>query len=255
MSNNYLPLLLGAIGLIVVLFLVLTIEVLIARRGESENFVNPSSTPIVMGDHKSTLRYAVLGDSTAAGQGAPYDQGIAMLSAAHLAKDYRVEMINLSSSGAVSADVVKDQLNAATKFNPDLVLISVGANDTTHLVRPSRVLDNLNKITSDLVKKNCNIKIVITGSPDMGTSPRFLRPLSDVLTSYTGLINNSVYKWTADNHFTLAPIARNTSKAFRQDPTLFAGDRYHPNTRGYQVWLQTIIPAIDDAMATQPSHC
>ena len=54
---------------------------------------------------------------------------------------------------------------------------------------------------------------------------------------------------------TLAPIALKTGPIFRNDRTLFASDLYHPNEKGYAVWMNVLKPALAEALVSQPSHC
>ena len=82
--------------------------------------------------------YVVLGDSTAAGRGANYANGIAVRTARHLARSRPVLLVNLAVSGARVADVARDQLPAAVRLKPDLVLLAVGANDATHFTPNGR---------------------------------------------------------------------------------------------------------------------
>src|SRR3954451_19239022 len=101
----------------------------------AETFRNPTRDTLQLGASGPTLAYVVLGDSTAAGQGATYEDGIAVLTARELAKTRIVMLTNLAVSGAKTRDVLAVQLPAAERTRPDLVLISVGANDVTHLTR------------------------------------------------------------------------------------------------------------------------
>ena len=52
-----------------------------------------------------------------------------------------------------------------------------------------------------------------------------------------------------------APIAERTGPSFRKDRTLFAADRFHPNARGYALWIAVINDALDAAIARQPGPC
>src|SRR6476660_8507001 len=89
----------------------------------AETFHNPSRDTLRFGTSGSTLAYVVLGDSTAAGQGAPYENGIAVLTARELAKTRTVMLTNLAISGARTRDILAVQLPAAERLRPDLVLI------------------------------------------------------------------------------------------------------------------------------------
>lgn len=80
------------------------------------------------------LHYVALGDSAAQGVGASsVDRGYVGLVASRLeaATGRPVAVTNLSVSGAVSTEVVRDQLETfrALPFQPDIVTMDIGAND------------------------------------------------------------------------------------------------------------------------------
>jgi acyl-CoA thioesterase-1 len=209
-----------------------------------EVFQNPSREPVLDGERGPALTYAVMGDSTAAGQGASYPQGIAAGTAQMLAKTYRVRMTNLSVSGARVNDVVNDQLSAAMTLRPDLVLLAVGANDVTHLTSVASMETGVLRIVRALKTANPSVAIVVTGSPDMGAPPRIPRLLRGLASRRTEAVNRMFRSVAASEHLTFAPIADATGPLFRKDRSLFADDRFHPNTRGYATW----IPVIDEAI-------
>ncbi len=231
--------------------LVVAVEVWLAARNLPPAYVNPAPELQRFGTNGTKLKYLVLGDSTAAGAGAAYRDGIAVGSAQRLAKNYRVELVNAAVSGAKAVDIETTQLGRLAEFKPDLVLIAVGANDVTRLSSPQMVKARLQSLCERLVEANRNIKIVITGAPDMGSIPRFAQPLRALAGLRTKQINQLLYPWITRAGFTLAPIARDTGPAFREDPSLFCDDRFHPNGRGYALWLKTINPALDHALEAQ----
>lgn len=197
----------------------------------------------------------VMGDSTATGQGADYENGIAMRSARHLADDYQVTIVNLGLSGAKTAGVTTDQLPKAVALKPDIVLISVGANDVTSLTNPVKAKKDLAETIDSLIAANCDVKIVITGAPDMGSIPRFAQPLRWLAGLATTRLNSSLLALVKDKNITPAPIASETGPVFRQNPELFANDKFHPDANGYELWAKTINTALNEALSNQPSHC
>ena len=212
----------------------------------AETFHNPAPDPIRFGTAGPSLSYIVLGDSTGAGQGAAYEDGIAVMTARRLAKTRTVILRNFSVSGAKTEEVLAEQLPAAENTRPDLVLIAVGANDVTHLTRIRSVEHSLVQIILRLRAANAHVVIVLTGSPDMGAPPRvprLLRPIAGWRTQRLNLMFESV---ATAKGVTFAPIARATGRFFRQDHSLFAGDHFHPNARGYATWLPTLDRAIGD---------
>lgn len=233
---------------------VLIAEVLLAFRDRPAPYTHQPRTERSFGSTGPELRLLILGDSTAAGQGAPYEQGIAISAARHLAATHRVTMLNLSVSGATTKDVLDEQVPIARKQKFDLVLVSVGANDVVGLTPAHTIVKRHEDIASQLIAANCKAKLVFTGSANVGTVPRFARPLRDIAGHHVARVNAKLYPWI-ESEYTLAPIARDTTEAFNRDRTLFDSDRFHPNARGYEVWSRTINPALDRALATQPSHC
>jgi lysophospholipase L1-like esterase len=217
-----------------------------------DTFQNPSREPLRFGDNGPALTYVVMGDSTAAGQGAPYTQGIAVGTATALAADHRVTMTNLAVSGARINDVVEGQLAAAVRLHPDLVLLSVAANDVTHLSSVAAVRSSLLRIVRALKAANPDVAIVATGSPDMGSPPRIPRLLRGLASARTEAINRMFRNVAAGEHLTFAPIAETTGPLFRKDRSLFGDDRFHPNARGYATWIHVLNEAIAGALEARP---
>jgi lysophospholipase L1-like esterase len=210
--------------------------------------LSSSRAPVQFGEAGGNLVYVVLGDSTAAGVGGHYDRGIAMTTARELARRYRVTMTNLSVSGAQLRDVRRKQLAAAEALRPDVVLLSAGANDVTHLTPIGSMRRDLRKIVQRLEAVNPDIRIVLTGSPDMGAPPRIPRLLRGLASHRTKLANRMFEREAAERHLTFAPIARTTGPLFRADHSLFADDRFHPNDRGYATWFPALHQALAEAL-------
>ncbi len=195
------------------------------------------------------LKYAVMGDSTSIGQGAKYSQSYAYASAGHLAKDRKVKLLNVGVSGAVTKDLLGSQLNKVSEYKPDIVLIGVGANDATAFTSGASLDRSLQSIIDKLRKDNRSVKIVLTGCPAMGSIDRFpnlgARQLAGLRERQ---VNKTFIRVIDRNNLKLAPIAEKTGPAFTADPTLFAADKFHPNARGYALWIPIINSALDDIL-------
>ncbi|GAC1429527.1 MAG: SGNH/GDSL hydrolase family protein [Thermoanaerobaculia bacterium] len=200
--------------------------------------------PVTFGSQGSALAYVVLGDSTAAGVGADYEDGIAIGTARTLGLSQRVTMTNLGVSGARIDDVVREQLPAAVKLRPDVVLLSVGANDVTHLTFVRSMRASLQRIVRELRLANPAVRIVVTGSPDMGAPPRIPAFLRGIASWRTKRVNRMFEEEAGASNLTLAPIAAETGPLFRRDHSLFAADRFHPNQRGYATWIAVLNRAL-----------
>ncbi len=210
--------------------------------------------PLVYGSGEP-LNYVVMGDSTAVGQGGDYEKGIATESARHLAKDHKVTMVNTAVSGARAKDVFTKQLDSAMKAKPDVVLILVGSNDVTHLTSTASIKNSIAGAVESLEKVNCNVKIILTGSAQMGAVLRIPQPLRLLAEQRVKPVNNAFISITKESSLTFSPIADKTGDTFKKDRTLFAADKFHPNTKGYQVWVPVINDSLDEALQSQPSHC
>jgi lysophospholipase L1-like esterase len=206
-----------------------------------------SRDAVVVGNSNGTpFTYVVLGDSTAAGVGADYDQGIAMTTARELGRERRVTMLNYAVSGARTKDVLEEQLPGAERIRADAVLLSVGANDVTHLTSVRSMRKSLQEIVRRLRAANPDVAIVITGSPDMGSPPRVPRLLRGIASWRTKRVNEMFIEEANGLGLTFAPIAAETGPLFRRDRSLFHPDRFHPNERGYATWA----PVLNGALAT-----
>jgi lysophospholipase L1-like esterase len=191
------------------------------------------------------LNYVVLGDSTAAGVGADYEAGIAASTERELGRRFHVTMVNLAVSGAQMEDVRERQLPTAVSLRPDVVLLSAGANDVTHLTSVRSMRADLRAIVEELRAVNPDVKIVVTGSPDMGSPPRIPRVLRALASHRTQQVNEMFQDEARENSLVFAPIAKTTGPLFREDRSLFADDEFHPNARGYATW----VPVLNQALA------
>lgn len=210
-------------------------------------FQHPSREPRVFGTAGPPLTYLVLGDSTAAGQGGNYENGIAVATARELGKSRRVVMTNLAVSGARTGDVLDRQLRTGEK--PDLVLLSIGANDVTNLTSISSIRKSLRGIVQRLKAANPAVAIVVTGSPDMEAAPRIPRLLRPIAGWRTEQVNEMFQAVARESGLTFAPIAKETGPLFRRDRSLFDSDLFHPNDRGYATWIPVLNGALAEALA------
>lgn len=238
---------------LLVLFAILTIIglmnfLMIKNGGTTVPVPNIPRGAVTIGQGQQ-LTYVILGDSTAVGQGGEYKQGIAVLTAEHLAsKGRQVTYSNFAISGARVSDVVSVQLEQAKAIKPDVVLIAIGANDVTHLTKMDIVETGMKQIVTTLKQTNPNVKIIITGSPQMGSVPLFLQPTKWLAERQTARINKVFAKIATDQSVTFAHIADETGPIFKKHSEYFAQDKFHPTTEGYLVWMPTLTKALDQAV-------
>lgn len=206
-----------------------------------------SREPVTIGSGPA-LKLLILGDSTAVSQGSAYEQGYAVAIANHLSTTHTVTYQNLGVSGARAADVAKLQAPQAASFKPDIAVVAVGANDITHLTHIESVRTSLIDTIRQLRAAHADVRIIVTGAPDMGSPPRIPQPLRWLAGERTIEMNDMVLSLVGSQNLTFAPIADETGPAFRRDHTLFAADNFHPNANGYKLWNDVLVKAVDTAL-------
>jgi acyl-CoA thioesterase I len=249
--NVSLHLFFAYLGVIVaIMFTYILVEVLIIKySGIPVSAPDIPRTPQTSGSGPK-LTYVVMGDSTAIGQGGVYDKSYAVKSAAHLSRTYNVTLINTGVSGARAQDVLDTQLDKIKNITPDVVLLGVGANDTTHFTDLDQLKRSLQQIITELMQINPNVRIVLTRSPALDSVSRF-PPLSKlILGQRTKQVNQVFDEIIMNNNLTPALIAEKTRTAFLDDPTLTASDKFHPNERGYALWVPIINDALDSSLSS-----
>lgn len=229
---------------------VLAVQVQLARRGR-----RLADSPLLLDGHvgperssadaaADALRITWLGDSTAAGVGATSaEQSVPHGVAAML--DRPVEISSLAVSGARIADVLSDQVPQLQRPDvapPDVVAISVGANDVTHLTTLRRFVSRYEAVLDQLPAK---ARVVLLGVPDMGAMPRVAQPLR-ALTGWRGRrLAAAVRRIAVRRGFGFVDIAGATGRVFRDAPgRSFADDQYHPSDEGYRMWAEAVAPVL-----------
>lgn len=249
------PLLAALVLLLGVALAVVAVNLYSIRYGGSPVAVPAIPRGVEQYGQGGPLTYVVMGDSTTIAQGGDYDQGYARQSARYLAvQGYAVRFVNVGVSGARAADIPARQiprLRETAGPRPDVVLIAVGANDITHLTSTGTVARHLSDSIDRLRDLNPDVHVVLTGSPQMGSVPRFAQPVRWFAKVRTGQVNEAVKKLVASKNVTFAPIAEQTGPLFAAHPEYFAADKFHPNNSGYATWTPVVTSALNAALQKQ----
>lgn len=193
------------------------------------------------------LHLVAMGDSTITAPGVePLDACVARRAAIQLADRYRVRVTSVGQGGSRVRDALIGQLPAVQAAQPDLVLLSLGANDALHGTRMSSFRVDFDALLSALSDR---CPVVVGGVGDLGTIPRIpaslrwlVRRLSrrvDTVMSELAAKYPNVTKavtWTAD------------PSPFQDAPHLFADDRFHANADGHAVFAEGIRPSLEAAL-------
>ncbi len=229
-----------AAGLVLCGPALLAAEVVLATRGATAPPL-PAGIDACVGcvGGEPPLRTVWLGDSTAAGVGAASADGVVGRQVARRlgrAVDVRV----LAMSGARVADVVADQL-PRVQADAQVVFVSVGANDATHLTGLDTFTSSYRELLAGVPASAC---VVVLGVPDLGSAPRLAQPLRAVAGWRGRAVDRRVRQLAQGSGATYVDIAGTTGSAFRRDRSLFSADGYHPDDGGYGLWAGAVTSAL-----------
>ncbi|MFI7278129.1 SGNH/GDSL hydrolase family protein [Streptomyces sp. NPDC049879] len=204
------------------------------------------------------LRLALLGDSTAAGQGVPRaGQTPGALLAAGLAavSERPVELHNVALSGARSSDLERQVSLLLTEPGrapvPDVCVLMIGANDITGRVSPARSVKYLSEAVARLRTAGC--EVVVGTCPDLGSVEPVAQPLR-------WLARRLCRQLAAAQTIAVVELGGRTvslgallGPEFAAHPReLFGPDRYHPSAEGYATAAMAILPTLCDAVGVWP---
>jgi lysophospholipase L1-like esterase len=197
-------------------------------------------------DQTTQAVYVALGDSTVEGIGAtsPLTTYVMRLHA-HLRRIYpRATVANLGVSGATSADVVADQLEAAVARRPHLVTISIGPNDITTRVPVATYERNVATVFGRLARETDAV-VVANLLPDLAVTPRFRATAhEDVVGEQTIRFNEALTRQARRFGVDLVDLYTASRAEVPDRPELLAADGYHPSDEGYARWAALVWRAI-----------
>lgn len=195
------------------------------------------------------LRIVAIGDSSITAPGVmDLDNIWIRRIARELAATHHVELVSLAVGGSKAHDVLEGQLAEAIRLDPDVVVVSVGANDALRGVRPADYRRRLATILQRLSATRAGV--VLFGMGDLASVPRLpsgLRPL----VSRRSRIFDDICRQEAVAHPRVVKVHTRgrSSAAFFEDPTLFAGDLFHAGDGGHGVFAEDAREAVLAAIA------
>jgi lysophospholipase L1-like esterase len=180
------------------------------------------------------LVYVALGDSAAQGIGASVPgRGYVGILADRIAQrsGLRVRTVNLSVSGATVAAVVGYQLPRLARQPADIVTVSIGANDIA--AWDARAFESALATVLDALPPHAIVADL----------PYFYLPGNE---RRVVAANGILRRLARMRGLVVAPLHAATKRpGLFGALTLFAGDRFHPNDRGYGVWASAFAPLVD----------
>jgi acyl-CoA thioesterase-1 len=180
------------------------------------------------------LLYVAIGDSAAQGIGASLPRrSYVGLIARHVRErtGSTVRVVNLSISGATVGLALERQMPRLARLEPDLVTVSIGANDIANFDLP-RFEAQMRELFAQLPPAT-----IVADLPTFYFLPaeKHVRAANRVLRSVA-----------AEHGLVVVPLhARMRRQGLWGVSTQFAGDLFHPNDRGYRVWASAFLPQVD----------
>ena len=191
----------------------------------------------------STLRLVVLGDSIGFGTGAsrPADALGPRLAAALADDGFDVDLHVVAVPGAVSADLAA-QVRRAVPLAPDVAVVVIGANDLARFRPAEQAAAELAAAATAL--RAADADVVVVPAPDMSMVPFVppaFRQLVQAACTQLQLRQTAVAETAGAS---VAAVSSTVAAAFRADPALFSGDRFHPSSAGYERIAAEVAPAV-----------
>lgn len=183
--------------------------------------------------------WAVLGDSTAQGLGAPSPDGGYVgqaLAGLRLRTGLPWRVLNLSTAGALTRDVLHHQLPRLPAA-PDLVTCGIGANDVLY-TPPSKLLRDLRTLIDAIPDKTVVLDLPLPIGL-WGLLGRFSVP-------YVARINRTIHQAAAARGL---PVAEVSAHFIPPWTGKFGADFFHPSQAGYGDWARALLAAIPFAAA------
>jgi acyl-CoA thioesterase I len=186
--------------------------------------------------------WAVLGDSTAQGLGAPGPSQGYVGQALHQLRrttGQHWQVVNLSVSGALTRDVTAGQLPllAGLPGQPDLVTCGAGANDILFSA-PGKLFADLRALL-DAVPEN-------TVMLDLPLLTGFWGIVGRMSVPYISRINRVIREVGEQRGLPVAAISRSFVPPW---PGKFSVDNFHPSQDGYRDWSRALLQATAAAPA------
>jgi acyl-CoA thioesterase I len=150
-------------------------------------------------------------------------------------------LVNLSESGATTADVREAQLPRAKRTPTNLVLLGIGINDVGLQLPEESFSFNLEQIAVGLA--TVRAPVVICNIPDLALAPVVDRLDRASYEKRIQLYNTHVEATAARHRFAHVDLFA-ASRRLSGTPGLFCADGFHPSAAGYETWADAMWPAV-----------
>jgi lysophospholipase L1-like esterase len=193
------------------------------------------------------LRVAAVGDSTLTGPGLDHARDTFVARVADGA-GVPMHLARHAVGGSRIADVLMGQLPAVLESRPDLVILSVGANDAVHSTPLVQFERDVRAVIGALDR--AGIETLVCGLIDLALIPRVPNVLRTMLRrrgdAYERRKARATHPAARAVH---VEVGRRVNEVFRaRGEAFFTPDRFHPNRDGHRCLADALGPHFDAAV-------
>ncbi|MFD5324557.1 SGNH/GDSL hydrolase family protein [Streptomyces sp. NPDC127092] len=205
---------------------------------------------------EAPLRLALLGDSTAAGQGvrrAGQTPGALIASGLAAVAERPVDLRNVALSGARSDDLERQVslLLAAPTGPPDVCVIMIGANDVTHRMPATQSVRCLAAAVRRL--RTAGAEVVVGTCPDLGTIEPVYQPLRWLARRASRQLAAAQTIVVIEQGGRTVSLGDLLGPEFAANPReMFGVDNFHPSAEGYATAAMAVLPTVCAALGLWP---
>ncbi|WP_418957434.1 SGNH/GDSL hydrolase family protein [Streptomyces tritici] len=210
------------------------------------------------GSGEEPLRLALLGDSTAAGQGvrrAGQTPGALLASGLSAVAERPVDLRNVALPGARSDDLDRQVslLLSAAGGPPDVCVIMIGANDVTHRISPTESVRHLAAAVRRL--RTAGAEVVVGTCPDLGTIEPVYQPLRWLARRASRQLAAAQTIVVVEQGGRTVSLGDLLGPEFEANPReMFGVDNFHPSAEGYATAAMAVLPTVCAALGVWPEE-
>jgi acyl-CoA thioesterase I len=209
-----------------------------------ESDATPSGTAAA---EDEIVRYVALGDSytigTSVAEGERWPNQL-------VERIGGVELVaNLGVNGYTSGDLIRQQLPRLDELDPELVSVLIGVNDVVQGVPEETYATNVAIILDDLLARLPASRILCVATPDYTVTPQgaaFGDPARQ--RARIERANEIMREACEERDVPFVAETFEISRAAETDPTLVAPDGLHPSAAQYTMWVDAIIPTVEEML-------
>ena len=203
--------------------------------------------------HRTPLRVAVLGDSSAAGYGLAEaaETPAAVLAVGLSALSRRPVQVTCTAVVGAQSSWLAAQVEKVLPARPELVYIMIGANDVTHRIRRSVSVRHLASAVTSLREADC--EVVVGTCPDLGTIRPIAQPLRWIARRISRTLAAAQTIAVVEAGGRTVSLGDVLGPRFAKEHDLFSEDAFHPSARGYAAAIEVSLPSAAAALGL-PTH-